>query len=138
MNYPARVKARAVELGEMGWSPPEVRTVLRREYEQVPTDRTIRYWLNPASQRRDSERQRQARARDRANCDRVPRGWSKRMTNRANALRAVGLSYGAIAAVLNLDFDADVNTEAVRYALQRYRNAAPDMSRSRDNLRMAA
>lgn len=57
--------------------------------------------------------------------------WTTPMLKRAKALREAGLSYQAIARVLNLDYgnDLDMTGPGVRYALHKYFNMPRDYRR---------
>lgn len=56
--------------------------------------------------------------------------WSMPMLNRAKELREAGLSYGAIATVLNLDFDCTLTKHSTRAALLSAFDMPRDYSRN--------
>lgn len=116
-RYPANVSEFARRLREDGRSYDEViHALVRRGYR--PSKSTVIYWCDPTFRERHNLKQKRrlypsgkannVRAADTA-------WWAK--LRRMRKLREAGLSFTAVAAVMNLDFDLELDTEAARAIL---------------------
>ena len=104
----APVRARALELHEAGWGPTQIEKILAAEFPDraCPSRGTIWRWANPDAYRGQVERRRALSAANYSG------GWPgvcspEWKIQRMRVLRAAGLSYSAIAAVMHVDFPAD-------------------------------
>jgi hypothetical protein len=121
MIYRPEVIDRAKKLAASGWNPSEIQRLLERELGERPTRDTIKCWIDPEFAKRRFARK--AASMRRAYRPRPRRISPDLQTERMLALRERGLSFGAIAIVSEVLWDAPIAAERVRYRLQRRKAA---------------
>jgi intein-encoded DNA endonuclease-like protein len=118
VSYPVPIMQRARTLREAGFTLREVAARVARETGHTPSDMTVLRWTDQAW---DEQEKASARARTakRAGGRMVARSQSPEYKMaRVAALRERGLSYNAIAQVMELDFGDRMRTSTVRDALE--------------------
>jgi hypothetical protein len=118
-GYPSTVVARAVELGDAGWSAYAIPGHLEKEFGVRPQDSTVRRWLDPRIAERERRRTRQKeRARRQQIGMRMIVVDDDRKLELMRRLDDEGMSVAAVAKALRVFTGDSITYHQVRHALQ--------------------
>lgn len=112
-RYPAKCHIFARRLWDDGRTIPEIREALAKVGYHPTRDAVVR-WVDP--ERHEAYKARQRLNNAAAGVKVKSAWWAKR--RRMRQLREAGLSYSAIAKVMNLDYGTDLDAERARYLLK--------------------
>ncbi len=128
VTYPAKLAEECRNLREGGWGPTAIRGFLAKDgQDPLPSVATICEWTDQHYRDRQRAMKREYKRRRRGERKPLPTSVLTRM----NELRAAGVSYTGIGAVIGVDYGVLLTPEQTRYYVQQGREPVLPIRRAR-------